>query len=133
MTDVGFHIPVATLPEPVAKIVEQPNGGGTEDQTVIEQAALMVANFKREREQLQTSCTELTLTLAARKRDYEALLLERAELKNNLSALSAQCDELKQEASDLRAFFSSIRAQLDHFEIPLPIRKRVQRNGKPAK
>jgi hypothetical protein len=36
---------------------------------------------------------------------------------------------LRQEVSDCRALFSSLRAQLDHFEIPLPVRRKVK-NGK---
>ena len=124
-TEAIFSVPVEE-----AKNVEQQNGTGGDEKAVIEQAALMVQRFKSEREQLQTTCTELTLTLAARKRDYEALLLEREELRNNYLAMSAQCDELRQEASDLRAVFSSIKAQLEHFEIPLPIRRRVNKKDK---
>lgn len=110
---------------------EMPPSNGGEDQNVIEQAALMVNRFKAEREMLQTKLTEAILTIAARKRDIEQIVLEREELKNNLSAALAQCDELKQEASDLRAFFSSIKAQLEHFEIPLPIRKRLNKHKAP--
>ncbi len=119
------------LPPTIGSGVESPNG---EDQNAIEenvvkQAALMISRAKQERETLQTNLTEAILAIASRKREVEAMVLEREELKNNLLAMSAQCDELKQEASDLRTFFSSIKAQMDHFEIPLPVRKKIKRHG----
>jgi hypothetical protein len=75
---------------------------------------------------------EATLAIEARNRTIKALELELAEARNNLAAMQSQIEMGRQEVSDCRAFFGSIRAQFDHFEIPLPIRRKVQRNGKPA-
>jgi chromosome segregation ATPase len=115
-------IPLPEKPEPEPKPVD-------EKREAMIKAAVLYDQFEQQRQQLEVMLTEATLGIEARNRAIENLKLELAEARNNLCTLQSTCEALRQEVSDCRALFSSLRAQLDHFEIPLPVRRKVK-NGK---
>jgi chromosome segregation ATPase len=132
-------IPVQQKPEPKPGEPAGPDpfddGGrshsikGDEKREAMIKAAVLYDQFEQQRQQLEVMLTEATLGIEARNRTIENLKLELAEARNNLCTLQSTCEALRQEVSDCRALFSSLRAQLDHFEIPLPVRRKVK-NGK---
>jgi hypothetical protein len=128
--------PIATIPFPAnGQKPDAPIAHDDDDETkVAKAAALMVSQFKQEREKLQIMCAEATLAVEGSSRRIQQLELDNAELRNNLQALQSQCEMLRQETSDLRAYESEQLAQLkfmvaraEHHEIPLPIRKRASK------
>lgn len=117
--------PIATLPPPIEPR-QTPESPEDED---VKKAAAIMARIKLERQQQLDENGRLGKENQSLRRENELLRLDVAQLQNNLAVAQSQVETFRQEASDTRALFSSIRAQLDHFEIPLPVRKRV-RNGK---
>lgn len=119
-------IPTAMLPPPD---VEPPPMPESPEVEAMKKAAATVARFEEQRRQQSELIERATLEIKNLRRENELLKLDLAQVQNNLTVAQSQVESFRQEASDTRAMFSSIRAQLDHFEIPLPVRKRV-RNGK---
>jgi chromosome segregation ATPase len=118
-----FEVPaIAEIPVPSKPPIE-------DEREVIIRASALVDKYEKERQQLEVMLTEATLGIEARNRTIENCKLELAEARNNLCTVQSTCETLRQEVSDCRALFSSLRAQLDHFEIPLPVRRKVK-NGK---
>jgi hypothetical protein len=125
-----FEVPAVAKITPPQKPAPAPEPAmPSEDKTVMMRAAALVDDYEKQRQALQVMLTEATLAIEARNRTIKALELEVAQLRNDQAALTSQVEAGRQEVSDCRAFFGSIRAQFDHFEIPLPIRRKVK-NGK---
>jgi chromosome segregation ATPase len=130
-----FEVPqVAEIPLPektAAGAVSPPLPADDADdgREVMVRAAALYDQYEKQRQQLEVMLTEATLGIEARNRTIENCKLELAEARNNLCTVQSTCEALRQEVSDCRALFSSLRAQLDHFEIPLPVRRKVK-NGK---
>jgi hypothetical protein len=123
-----FEVPAIAKITPPPKPAPAPEPP-SEDKAVMMRAAALVDDYEKQRQALQVMLTEATLAIEARNRTIKALELEVAQLRNDQAALTSQVEAGRQEVSDCRAFFGSIRAQFDHFEIPLPIRRKVK-NGK---
>jgi chromosome segregation ATPase len=124
-----FDVPeVAKIPLPQKPAEPEPQPVDEKREAMIK-AAVLYDQFEQQRQQLEVMLTEATLGIEARNRTIENLKLELAEARNNLCTVQSTCEALRQEVSDCRALFSSLRAQLDHFEIPLPVRRKVK-NGK---
>lgn len=102
------------------------------EKDVMMRAAALVDKYETERRENQELLAKAAGEVKQARREIEFLTLELATARNDLSTMRDQCETLRQEASDMRALFSSLRAQLDHFEIPLPVRKKVK-NGTPNK
>jgi septal ring factor EnvC (AmiA/AmiB activator) len=108
----------------------------SDEHEVIARAHLVVDKAHKERHQLQVMLTEATLAIEARNRTIKSLELELAEARNNLAAMADNVERNRQEVSGIKAFHAEQLASLkhmvarhDHFEIPLPIRRKVN-NGK---
>lgn len=117
-------IPTAIIPPPDTE--PRPESPEVE---AMKKAAATVARFEQQRQEQAQLIERATAEIKHLARENELLRLDLAQVQNNLAVAQSQVETFRQEASDTRALFSSIRAQLDHFEIPLPVRKRV-RNGK---
>jgi chromosome segregation ATPase len=125
-----FEVPAIAKITPPQKPAPAPEPAApSEEKAVMMRAAALVDDYEKQRQALQVMLTEATLAIEARNRTIKAYELELAEARNNLAAMQSQIEACRQEVSDCRAFFGSIRAQFDHFEIPLPIRRKVK-NGK---
>jgi len=99
------------------------NGNG-EHEKVLSEAALVVNQYKAERERLKKIADEATAALEETKKQLLVTQLDNEVLKANLENKDNICEELRAEAAELRGIFANIAVMVGAYEIQLPVKKR---------